>query len=656
MILKILSEYAQSSKDILCDEKKAFVLRSVHYIIDLDSNGNIIGVIIASKDRKYHCPRSFRKKIVGGVSGFLVDNVTAVFGIDMSKNTITDKQLEKRQQNNLKKFNDFWKQIDDCYQHTQCSNLLSLIKFKQNYQVEFGNYPNIISFGDKKIDQTSQSDDPPLQVHSPQKPCFWISTNEGEKKLTDTKSCITFSVNQSLLIDDQQYIRAYWLDQYNQGSSSKLDHAPIGLCSISGKTQTPLALTHDPGIKGVPDTQAFGAKIVSFDKDAFVSYGFKQSLGASTSVATASAYAAAINYMLRKDSFHSIKLVSSVCLFWTKDKNDDFIANCRNILDSPSADTVSHFLKSPWRDSIGHTCDLDRFYALILSGNSSRIIIRHWIDLTLTQAKDNIGIWFEDLQLHKIKSTFSNSEDNIKSNNKSTKASKKPKSTPLGIWNLACSTVRDSKELRSQVVDQLFLAALYQKAPSLSLLNDLLIRLKINVTKDGYKVVYRYYSLFALIKLIINRDSRIYSQNKEQTMEISSSLDHTSKDPGYLCGRLLAVLARAQQKAHNYSLSGSGVAERYFGMAMSSPQSVFPLLMKLNRHHLSKLDKTDPRGVVDDYIEKDIQNIVKELSDFPSTLDLKKQGRFALGYYHEQADFQAKIDEHREKKASDSAA
>ncbi len=52
-----------------------------------------------------------------------------------------------------------------------------------------------------------------------------------------------------------------------------------GFCLVSGKEE-PLALLHEPAIKGIPGAQVSGAKIVSFNCASFTSYGKEQSLNA----------------------------------------------------------------------------------------------------------------------------------------------------------------------------------------------------------------------------------------------------------------------------------------------------------------------------------------------------------------------------------------
>jgi len=92
------------------------------------------------------------------------------------------------------------------------------------------------------------------------------------------------------------------------------------------------------------------------------------------------------------------------------------------------------------------------------------------------------------------------------------------------------------------------------------------------------------------------------------------------------------------------------VAERYFGTASVSPSSVFPLLLRLNRHHLNKIRKSDRFGGHERFLEDAIQDILikfrPEISNqpprFPRLLDLQAQGRFAIGFYQQKAERDAR--------------
>ncbi|MCY4444636.1 MAG: type I-C CRISPR-associated protein Cas8c/Csd1 [Proteobacteria bacterium] len=609
MILQSLNQFAKD-KNLLSVEKQAFKQRKIDFLIDLDDKGKLLGVMDFNKET-LSCPVSLREKSMGGVADFLVARPLALFGKDLSGKKISEKQAQRRNANNLEKFNDFWKQIKDAYATTQFSPLYSALQF----QPVFNTLPDSMLYTEEDLNADTNQNSP---MH------YWIVLSDGTKKQLKETHTFTFSILQQPLVNNPE-IHTYWSEEFQKEALQGIGNAPKGLCSITGEHQKPLAKTHNPKIKGVPNSQATGSKISSFDKASFTSFGFEQSLNAAASIEASTGYCKALNFMLNRDSRHSISLANSICCYWSKDPKNPVVFTLNDLFESANPDLVKDFLNQPYSGKSSSHQEQDRFYALILSGNGGRIMVRHWIDIPFKEAQDNFRSWFEDLELLEAKT------------------SKNHKASPLGIFQLAKSTVRDAKELRTETITQLFLAAFNGTPPALSLLLALQRRLKVAMAQQGNKALWNH-SMFALMKLILNRHQRIY--NKENSMEVSQELDEHASHPGYLCGRLLSVLSRCQEKAHNYSLSGAGVAERYFATAMSSPQSVFPLLMKLNRHHLNKIQKTDSSS--DHFYERDIAFIMQHLKAFPRTLDLKGQSYFALGYYHEQAATLKKIEEWRE--------
>lgn len=108
------------------------------------------------------------------------------------------------------------------------------------------------------------------------------------------------------------------------------------------------------------------------------------------------------------------------------------------------------------------------------------------------------------------------------------------------------------------------------------------------------------------------------------------TLDLSCTSPGYLCGRLLAELEAAQKAAINPRAT---LVDRYYGAASSAPASVFGNLMRANRAHMSTLSRDKYNVFV--AIDRNIQEILFGLREFPKTLTLREQAMFALGYYHQ---------------------
>ena len=103
-------------------------------------------------------------------------------------------------------------------------------------------------------------------------------------------------------------------------------------------------------------------------------------------------------------------------------------------------------------------------------------------------------------------------------------------------------------------------------------------------------------------------------------------------DPAYQLGRLFAVLEAAQYAA--LGKVNASIADRYYGAASATPARVFPPLLRNARNHVSDALK---RGK-GKWVELRLNEIFSHLpTEFPKTLRLEEQGRFAVGYYHERA-------------------
>lgn len=107
-------------------------------------------------------------------------------------------------------------------------------------------------------------------------------------------------------------------------------------------------------------------------------------------------------------------------------------------------------------------------------------------------------------------------------------------------------------------------------------------------------------------------------------------LDKDNQNQGYLCGRLFAVLENLQFVADERDSIRAG----YMNAASSTPSAVFPTILKLSNSHYSKLLSKGKKGLAN-HFDKQKKEIIAMIQDFPDTLDLRDQGRFFIGYYHQ---------------------
>lgn len=619
MLLKALYDLAHSRK--LLDDL-AFTKKAIRWVISLDTEGNLLGFTPTGDDKRgkeFSAPQTSRPKVAGGVAEFLADGITAVFGFDADpeKDKDNEKRRRDRDQNNADKNNDFWQQIQAAFDATQHPALQSLLRFQQKHltNIDFLKW----------------------EAHDNQKPAWWLKTAAGNEVKLGAEN-FTFEVASRLLIEDEETLRPYWRKIYQQEINDKTDAVERGLCLITGATDVPIAPTHNPKIKGVPNAQPTGAAVVSFDKPSFASYGCDQSYNAPASIEASTAYSVALNWLLNQRK-HYFRLGGTVVCFWARDAEEatDIFAE---LFEQPQPDTVHRFLTSPLRGAEHHGITPDQFYSVTLAGNAGRIVVCHWLQGPLDAATENLKQWFRDLEI----APFGDPAAAAKAKKKADGEGKEAPS-PLSLKSLAKTTVRvkpdgsyKQEDLQPELLTQLYRAALEGHAPSVMLLKPILNRFAKELASDGPNAALRRLSRFALLRLILNRN------RKEGEPMIEPEVFETT-DEAYNCGRLLAVLSETQQKAHEYKLEGAGVAERYFGTACSSPSSVFPLLLRLNRHHLNKISKSDRYRGHERFLEESIQAILKlfrpegekQPPKFPRVLDLQAQGRFAIGFYQQQA-------------------
>jgi CRISPR-associated protein Csd1 len=572
MLLRHLYELAHA-RSLLDD--LAFTPKTIRWVIPLDEVGNLIGsgpietMGKRNRGKEFSAPQTSRNKNAGGVAEFLADGITALFGLDTDpeKDTENDKKRKARNANNIAKYNDFWQQIQAACDATAHPTLHAVLQFRERT----GATPAFLRWGKSREGKAEE------------KSAWWLTTATGDEIKLGPEN-FTFAINGQLLLDDEHTLRPYWRHVYQRELTDRNASSGHGLCLITGAQDVPIAATHTPKIKGIRNAQPTGAALVSFDKPAFTSYGCDQSYNAPTSIEAATAYCVALNWLVSQKN-HALHIGPTAVCFWARDSEEasDVFAT---MLDRPQPESVRDFLNAPWAGVDRTLLQHDRFYSVTLAGNAGRIVVRHWMQSTVEAARENLHRWFIDLDIASYGSPTGQHKRRKTPNAASESASAaKEAPQPLALYSLAMTTVRDQKELRPETLTQLYRAALEGTATSLSLLKPILNRLQVDLVRNGSKTLLGV-SRFALLRLILNRN------RKEGAPMIQPQVFETD-DPAYNCGRLLAVLAEAQQKAHDYKLEGAGVAERYFGTACAAPASVFPLLIRLNRHHLNAISKSD---------------------------------------------------------------
>ncbi len=410
-------------------------------------------------------------------------------------------------------------------------------------------------------------------------------------------------------------------------NTSDEDDAPQAMCLVTGEL-APVERLHT-AIKGVWGAQTSGANIVSFNARAFESYGKTERQGenAPVSKAAAFAYTTALNHLLGKNSGQRIQVGDASTVFWA-DSEDELEAALANIFGEPSKDdpdantrAVRAMYDAMNSGKLAVQKDENRFHVLGLAPNAARISVRFYHCLPLSDLAARIAIWFDDLEIERG-----------------------PNDAELpSLFRLLTAVSAQGKadnippNLGGAVIDAV-LAGPDVPYPSLWL------NAAINRCRAEQSINYLRASV---IKACLNRNIRRHSSLEKEFLPM---LDHDNKHPAYRLGRLFAVLERLQEEsAGGVGKLNSTIRDRYYGAASSSPATVFPVLLKLKNHHVSKLDERARRILYrafednrpDDYIGQ----ITQHVADIPAHLPLQDQGRFALGYYHQRQAFFTKSDD-----------
>ena len=130
----------------------------------------------------------------------------------------------------------------------------------------------------------------------------------------------------NIKIHDRPAAKALWARLSAEGEKSS------AICLVTGENAS-VARLH-PGIKGVWGAQSSGASIVSFNLDAFTSYGHEQGDNAPVSEAAAFAYTTALNKYLETGSKNRIQIGDASTVFWADASNVDAVNDAESIFGS----------------------------------------------------------------------------------------------------------------------------------------------------------------------------------------------------------------------------------------------------------------------------------------------------------------------------------
>lgn len=414
---------------------------------------------------------------------------------------------------------------------------------------------------------------------------------------------------QNIYLHDRPAAKALWSEMTSS------DEATISVCLVTGH-RGPVARLH-PAIKGVRGAQPSGASIVSFNRDAFTSYGHEQGDNAPISERAAFAYTTALNKFLEEGSRNRIQIGDASTVFWAETSERGsatvaeglFAAMFTEIDEISEAQKVGALLErirrgQPLRDVAPQLTQGVRFYVLGLAPNASRLAVRFWLEDDFGRVAENYQRFVRDMAIEPG-----------------------PRDPNPTLWKYLQETAaqRKSENILPNLAGDWMRAILVGTPYPLTLPSTLLMRIRSDKEVNALRA--------GILRAVLVR-------NFGMEKEASVALDVENTNRGYLLGRLFAAYEYTQTVALGQKVN-STIKDKFYGAASAQPRKVFPLLERGSANHLSKIGKERPGLRVN--LERTIGAIMERMSPtadpFPASLTAQEQALFGLGYYHQRNEF-----------------
>lgn len=438
---------------------------------------------------------------------------------------------------------------------------------------------------------------------------------------------------------------------------------PARICLVTGEA-APVARLH-PSIKGVWGAQSSGAALVSFNREAFASYGHEQGDNAPVSDYAAFAYTSALNRFLDRDSGHRLQMGDASVVFWA-DSTDAVAAAMaeamfREMIDPAelSAQETAQLAQERAKDEITEDraavakvgeklrrlargealaaiepklAQGVRFYVLALAPNAARLSVRFYLEQEFGALAENYRAYLRDVAL-----------EPWPAHRRAPSIRRLALSSAPAMADRGGGMRFDADQMSPLLTGELLRAALSGAAFPASLLSLLLMRLRSDQFVDAARL--------ALVKAIVVRRMRAAGdlpRRADGTVKEDYLMrsDPDDPNPARRLGRLFAIIERAQRAALGDEINAT-VVDKYLGAACATPGRVLPTLVVAARnHHIARLGKghADAKWIKDsDHarrvargLDRDLGRLMAQFDDgMPMQLSAEEQGLFLVGYYQE---------------------
>jgi CRISPR-associated protein Csd1 len=414
-------------------------------------------------------------------------------------------------------------------------------------------------------------------------------------------------------------LRDFWRQRRQAETGNAAASRETRVCIATGELAPTLDTTEK--IRGIPGGLAQGTNLISFDKSSFCSFGLQQAQNAPLSPAAELKIRTALNTLVQNSRDQRLVFNNTIYLHWSHEPIAD-ADDPLSTLTSADPDAVRRLLDSIRAGTRQIGINDNAYYCLGLSGNGARIVVRDWLETTVARVQDSVAAWFDGSEIvdpDGVTLRYGHKFGAILYAMVRAELEELPPPLPAALFYailrgnpVPLPGTALAAAVRRQCLDQ-------RKA-------DDLRDPRLNPARMG------------LIRAVLNRFPN-------QPILMTAQLDPACSDPAYLCGRLFAVFDRLQYLAQGQL--NAGVSERFYPSASVTPSLVMGRLFRNAQFHLAKAG-----GGAAENVRKDFEAISTALgTEFPPTLTLEQQGRFALGFYHQKADYRRISAENRAERA-----
>jgi CRISPR-associated protein Csd1 len=410
------------------------------------------------------------------------------------------------------------------------------------------------------------------------------------------------------LLHDRDAAKALW------ERLSGADDKSTEVCLVTGELG-PVARLH-PSIKGVWGAQSSGAALVSFNLDAFTSYGHGQGDNAPVSERAAAKYTTVLNRFLDRDSGHRVQIGDASTAYWADTSNSEAKAAAESLFaayvgadaeDEEATKAVGVKLERIRSgDALSEVepklAENVNFHVLGLAPNAARLSIRFFFE-------GNFGTLTERYQRFV--------------NEMRVEPAPREGYPPLWRYLIELAALGKRENVPPNLSGDWMRSILSGANYPLTLRSTVLMRIRADGKVNALRV--------GILKAVLMRNYK---------MEVPVALDPEERNKGYLLGRLFAVYEEMQRAALGNNVNAT-IKDKFYASASATPRKVFSMLDSGSANHLSKVGKQNKGRQINLLrLQEEIMDLMESRKDpYPPSFSANEQALFGLGYHHQHSEF-----------------